>query len=244
MRHLTVTLVVAWSLVCVWSGAWAWQININGTANRFEQATAVAVDGAGDVVASGWTDNRGTFNDFTVVKWAGDTGAELWRVVIAGTQNLRDDLATAVAVDGAGDVVASGWTSTTDTGLDFTVVKLSGSSGAELWRAVIASPGRGDDQAYAVTVDAAGDVVAAGLTENSDTGAWDFTVVKFEGAAGPSAGAISSTPPMTLIWPLPSRWMPRGMWWPRARPRLQAPARISPWSRWRGATGRSCGAMF
>jgi len=182
MRHFMMGLVGAWSLVCVGSGAWAWQVTINGTANRGEEAIAVAVDSAGDVVAAGWTDNRGSFNDFTVVKVEGASGAELWRVVIAGS-GRGGDLAIAVAVDGAGDVVAAGWTDndTSGTGLDFLVVKLAGSTGAELWRYVL-NPADGDDEAYAVAVDSAGDVVAAGYTSN--TGPWDFTVVKLAGSTG------------------------------------------------------------
>ena len=54
-------------------------------------------------------------------------------------------------------MVAAGATTNTDTGNDFTVVKLDGTSGAELWRQVI--PGGG---ANAVTVDEDGNVVAAG----------------------------------------------------------------------------------
>ena len=41
----------------------------------------------------------------------------------------------------------------------------------------------GFDQAFAVTVDADGDVVAAGSTQNIGTGT-DFTVVKLNGADG------------------------------------------------------------
>jgi hypothetical protein len=183
MRHLTVTLVGAWSLVCLMcSGAWAWQIDINGTANRAEQARAVAVDGAGDVVAAGLTANSATEVDWFVIKLAGATGTERWRAVVAGTAG-GDDRAAAVAVDGAGDVVAAGSTFNADTGLDFTVVKWSGGSGAEQWRAVINGPINGEDQAQAVALDGAGDVVAAGFTGNSGTGA-DFTAVKLSGPSG------------------------------------------------------------
>jgi hypothetical protein len=186
MRHFRMGFVGVWSLVCVWSGAWAWQIDINGTANRADQARAVAVDGAGDVVAAGWTDNKGTINDFTVVKVAGDAGAERWRVVIAGTepgtQNRRADQAIAVAVDAAGDVVAVGSTANAAFGVvDFTVVKLAGANGAELWRYVF--PAGLSGQTNAVAVDAAGDVVAAGLSSNSPS-AYDFTVVKIAGSSG------------------------------------------------------------
>jgi hypothetical protein len=171
-----------WSLVCVWSAAWAWQVTLNGTADRAELATGVTVDAAGDVVADGWTDNRGSLNDFTVVKVAGASGAEVWRAVIVGTAQ-RFDVAQAVTVDAAGDVLVAGMTSNAGTGGDFTVVKFSGSSGAERWRAVIDGTGTSNDEARAVTVDAAGDAVAAGWTENRGSGL-DVTVAKVAGASG------------------------------------------------------------
>jgi hypothetical protein len=183
MRRLRLGLVGACALVLVWSAAWAWQTTINGTANRLAQAHAVAVDGAGDVLAAGLTANRGSFTDFTVVKLGGTNGAEQWRAVLTGTQNRRDDQASAVAVDAAGDVVAAGWTSNAGSGLDFTVVKLAGASGTEHWRYVFNGPANGDDQAYAVAVDGAGDVLAAGATQTPGTST-DFTVVKLAGSSG------------------------------------------------------------
>jgi hypothetical protein len=76
MRHLSLGLVVAWGLVLVWSGAWAWQITINGTLNANDSAGAVTVDGGGDVVAAGSINNTGTGEDFAVVKLRGADGGD------------------------------------------------------------------------------------------------------------------------------------------------------------------------
>ena len=74
------TLVVAWGLLLLYSGAWAWQRNINGnTTDPFsnnDQALAVTVDGAGNVVTVGITQNAGTIRDFTVVKLNGADGSD------------------------------------------------------------------------------------------------------------------------------------------------------------------------
>jgi len=40
-------------------------------------------------------------------------------------------------VDAAGDVIAAGELQNTGTGIDFAVVKLSGSTGTEIWRRLI-----------------------------------------------------------------------------------------------------------
>ncbi len=169
-KTLSIALVGVLGVVLLCSEAWAWKADINGTAGFDDMANAVTVDAAGDVVAAGFTFNTGTFTDFTVIKFSGADGTELWRKVINGTSNLPD-VAEAVTVDAVGDVVAAGWTQNTGTGIGFTVVKFSGTDGAELWRKVI------DGQARAVAVDTVGDVVAAGAGPG-------FFVVKFSGTNG------------------------------------------------------------
>ena len=97
----------------------------------------VAVDAANDVMVAGSTSNAGTGDDFTVVKLDSRTGNERWRRVISGTAKASWDMAAAVAVDAAGNVVAVGRTENADTLADFTVIKLRGSDG-QLYR-----PGKG-----------------------------------------------------------------------------------------------------
>ena len=130
------------------------------------------MDAGGEVVAAGVA--------FTVVKLSGPSGARLWRRAVSGI--AISSTAFAVTVDAGGDVVAAGAT-TTGGFSDFTVAKLSGPSGARLWRRVINGPGNANDEAFAVAVDAGGDVVAAGSINNTGTGE-DFAVVKLRGADG------------------------------------------------------------
>jgi len=126
---------------------------------------------------------------FTVIKFDGVTGVELWRkVVIPGTfpgsvLANGSGWANAVTVDAAGNVVAAGHIHAHNTGTssEFTVVKFDGASGAEFWRNMINAGA--NDLANAVAVDAAGNVTAAGISENPNTGI-DFIVVKFDGATG------------------------------------------------------------
>ena len=183
MKKLTLTLIAISGLLAVSSGVGAWQSNRNGTVNRNDQALAITVDAADDVITAGFTQNGGTaLGDFTIIKSSGVDGTERWRQVINGTANA-DDRALAVTVDTAGNVIAAGFITNNNTGRDFTVIKLNGRSGAELWRQVINGTANGEDQALAVTVGAAGNVIAAGFTTNSGTGS-DLTVIKFNGATG------------------------------------------------------------
>jgi uncharacterized delta-60 repeat protein len=173
------------------SGVELWRQVVHGNSqgtglSAFDSARAVAVDGAGDVLAAGYTRNTGTGQDFTVAKFAGATGMELWRYVINGNSADSGDVAVAVAVDASGDVVAAGRTQNTTTSVQFTVAKVAGSSGAQLWRHSLTHTGASTnsiDVALDVTVDAAGDVVAAGFTQGLFTGN-DFTVVKLAGSNG------------------------------------------------------------
>ena len=130
---LTIALAQACAAGLLCSESWAWQTNVKGTANDNDEARAVAVDSAGNVVAAGFTKNAGTGQDFTVIKFSRLNGAELWRRAINGTAN-DGDAAFAVAVDAADDVVAVGTVGRTGLDRDFFVVKLSGADGAERWR--------------------------------------------------------------------------------------------------------------
>src|SRR5947199_211373 len=144
----------------------AWEATVDGTDHqRQDGATAVAVGPSGDVFATGFTDD----NNFVVVKVSGTTGNILWRQTVAAPTGPYP-YGRAITVDGAdqvGDVIAAGVIDDHS----FDLVKLSGASGAELWR-------HAGGEAVAAAVDGAGDVVAVG---------WDFIVVKVSGTNGTEA---------------------------------------------------------
>jgi len=79
-----------------------------------------------------------------------------WQVNIDGAAHLGDQV-HAVTVDPNGDVVAAGTTQNNGTSSDFTVAKLSGATGATIWRRVVAgSAPVPSGEARAITLDAAG----------------------------------------------------------------------------------------
>jgi outer membrane protein assembly factor BamB len=123
------------------TGVELWNQTLNGTANGFDRANAVAVDAAGDVFASGFLANTATGSDFTVVKFDGRTGAERWRQVLPAPGGCCVGGAQTVDVDDAGDVVVAGWTLNPDASPNyFTIVKFDGFSGVERWRRIISTP--------------------------------------------------------------------------------------------------------
>ncbi|MBI1748088.1 MAG: PQQ-binding-like beta-propeller repeat protein [Acidobacteria bacterium] len=161
----------------------AWQVTLQGgDNNRLNWANAVISDSEGNVIAGGYLYNRGTEEDFTVVKLDGKTGRELWQVEINGTANGRDQV-NAVTVDAKGDVIAAGWILNLITSFDFAVVKLDGKTGEEIWHVEINGSANREDGVNALAVDPAGNIVAAGYIRNISTG-YDFAVVKLDGNTG------------------------------------------------------------
>jgi uncharacterized delta-60 repeat protein len=156
-------------------GALLWQHSLNGTANSRDQASSMAVDTLGNVIAAGVLFNTGTSADFMVAKFAPD-GALLWQRTIDGTANSGDQ-AYSVAVDNRDNVVAAGFTFNSGTSRDFTVAKFA-PDGTLLWQQNVNGTANGNEEALSVAVDTLGNVVAAGFTTNADSGE-DFTVVKF-----------------------------------------------------------------
>ena len=124
-------------------------------------------------------------------------GSAAGTVAIASPQVIRFDgggidRAGAITVDGAGNIYVAGASTTPNTDIQFTVVKLS-SQGDLVWRATY-SGARGGTLGVvnAVAVDAAGNVFAAGLL--SDAGDVDALVVKF-GSDGSERWALRYTGP-------------------------------------------------
>ena len=176
--------------------------DMKGGATSDDEALAIAVDAAGDVIAAGMTQNYFSGHDFTVVKLAGANGAELWTQAIRGTVAGGEDQARAVTVDRNGDVVAAGFTQNSATSYDLTVAKLAGATGASLWQRAIhgsgAPSGSELERAAAVVVDSAGNVMVAGTTQNSGILFFDFTVIKLNGSNGSSycAKPAACLPPL------------------------------------------------
>jgi hypothetical protein len=176
-------VALAAALALLAGPASAWEIAIDGSAGD-DAALAVAVDPTGIVAAAGRMAGAGTGADFTVAKLGAADGSAVWPPVrIDGAAHV-DDQANAVAIDASGNVVAAGFLADAASGKDFVVVSLDAADGHERWRYVLAGGfAGGDDEANAVAVDAHGDVLAAGFTQEA-ANRTAFAVVKLSGATG------------------------------------------------------------
>jgi hypothetical protein len=136
----------------------------------------LAVDAAGDVAVA-----RPFYNGSTIIrinKYSGSRGAQLWQTTYAGDGG--DQIPTAMTVDSAGNFILVGttWQSPYHACL---VVKLSGSTGAQLWfnRTFFAA---GHSSVTGVVLDASNQVYVCGYGQVS--GVSRGKVAKFSAGGG------------------------------------------------------------
>lgn len=135
------------------SGVPNWIARLPGGTTAFD----VEVDPNGDVIAAGFKINSGML----IVKFDGEDGSELWRAEPSGA--VRGGSVRSLALDATGDAVVAGSIRNAAFQSTFTVIKVAGSDGGEVWRHTI-EPNSvfSEDGAIAVEVDPFGDAVAIG----------------------------------------------------------------------------------
>ena len=120
------------------AGVPLWTNRFDGPENSWDQATAVAVDGSGNVFVTGSSrDSSGDYG-YVTIAYSGE-GVPLWTNRYNGPANGAD-LASAVAVDGSGNVVVTGRTDSIQDALigafwggDYYTAKYAAADGATLW---------------------------------------------------------------------------------------------------------------
>jgi len=118
------------------TGDVSWLARESASEDRYEQATRVAVDGVGGVVAAGMTSDpigvptASQGDHFTVARYDVATGARLWIYREAG--DAGEGFADELAITPSGTVVAAGRTAGTTTCLDGFLVALDLSTGEVL----------------------------------------------------------------------------------------------------------------
>jgi len=158
------------------SGVEQWVVRYNGTSNGYDFARAIAIDGAGSIYVTGYSDGLSTCEDFATVKYD-SSGLEHWTARYNGPGD-SSDYAYAIAVDNTGSVIVTGYSAGSSIYGDYATVKYD-SSGLQQWVARYDSPDARDDEARAIAVDAAGNVYVTGWSFAWDT--WpDYATVKYD----------------------------------------------------------------
>jgi hypothetical protein len=156
------------------SGAEQWVARYNGPGNGYDEAWALAVDGAGNVYVTGYSAGSGTVTDYATVKYDA-SGVEQWVARYNSPANSSDG-AMALVVDGDGNVYVTGYSMGSGTAEDYATVKYD-ASGAEQWVARYNGPANSSDGAMALAVDGTGNVYVTGYSTGSD---WSvYTTIKY-----------------------------------------------------------------
>jgi uncharacterized delta-60 repeat protein len=159
-------------------GVTLWTNRYHGPVAGEDYATALAVDAAGNVVVTGYSQGAGSGYDYLTLKYS-CAGVPLWTNRYNGPGN-DTDYAEAVAVDASGNAFVTGVVRSG--GLYEYATLAYSAAGVPLWTNLFHSVGN-DDEALAVVVDASGRVWVTGASSSGT--AYDFATVVYSNAGLP-----------------------------------------------------------
>ena len=148
----------------------------NGPVNGWDRASALAVDGAGNVYVTGASMGGGTHRDYVTLKYAPDGRTE-WVASHNGAGGGRDE-ATALVLDTDGNPCVTGESTAANGLTDYTTI-VYGRDGNPLWVADYDGPAAGHDTAYALATDASGHLWVTGESTGEGTGL-DMATVRYD----------------------------------------------------------------
>jgi hypothetical protein len=174
------------------AGVPLWTNRFDGPGAYGDYASAVGVDSSGNVVVTGHsasTSQNPHSQLYATIKYS-SAGVPLWTNYYKSPGN-ENNIPTALAVDGGGNVIVTGNLDSTD----IATIKYSG-AGVPLWT------NRYDGgRATALAVDGSGNVFVTGYSISSD-GSTDYLTIKYSPAGMPLL-TITRTPTNTVAvsWP-------------------------------------------
>ncbi|MBI5772700.1 MAG: SBBP repeat-containing protein [Verrucomicrobia bacterium] len=153
-----------------------WTNRYNGPGNTYDYAYAIALDSAGNVVVTGYSYGVESGSDYITIKYLSG-GAPIWTNRYSGPSNSTD-IARAIAVDSAGNVVVTGYSDDGTSDYDYVTIKYL-SDGTPIWTNRCNGPGNSNhDEAPAILVDSADNVFVAGFSPG-DLGFDDYSTFKY-----------------------------------------------------------------
>jgi uncharacterized delta-60 repeat protein len=159
-------------------GVQLWVSCYNYTDNGYDEASAITVDSSGNVYVTGGSYSNSSDMDYATIKY-NSSGAIQWGGAkrYDGAAHLWD-MATAIAVDGSGNVYVTGMSNDSSYSNDYATVKYN-SSGTIQWGGAkrYNGPGNGDDSAYALVVDSSSNVYVTGCSYGTTSD--DFATLKY-----------------------------------------------------------------
>jgi len=166
------------------AGTQQWLKTISGQGDQYDNVNAITTDASGNVYVAGYTITKDMDRDMCTIK-IGPTGDTLWTRKFNGTASYHDE-ANAINVDASGFVYVAGFTKNIGRSYDYTTIKYN-SSGDTVWTRKYDSPVSESDKAWAMDVDASGNVYVTGESDGDGTyiSNDDFCIIKYN-----SSGAL------------------------------------------------------
>jgi len=179
------------------AGTVGWVARYNGPADSIDCATTIAVDDAGNVYVTGYSEGSGTGQDYATVKY-NSSGVEQWVARYDGPASGMDR-AAALAIDNVGNVYITGRSTGSGTSNDYATVKYN-SDGVEQWVRRYNAPGNNSDRASAIAVDGAGNVYVTGGSVSTTTDN-DYATVMYNSSGVEQWVARYDGPNNDFDWP-------------------------------------------
>ncbi|MCX6841184.1 MAG: SBBP repeat-containing protein [candidate division WOR-3 bacterium] len=174
-------------------GVEQWASFYDYSGNATDQAVAIAVDAAGDAYVTGRSATAPPpdgLNQYATVKYAGDSGAQMWVARYTGTGGHNS--ARAIAL-GDSAVYVTGSSQRAEGDDDYATVAYDKTGGSQLWATRFNGPAGKNDDPVGIAVLPHGMILVAGTSINkNDKG--DFTTLRYT-AAGKKAWAARYASP-------------------------------------------------
>src|SRR5437867_2363290 len=139
---------------------WQWTVRYDGPRNSLDVGRHLAVDRAGYVYVTGWSDGGpGQTNDFATIKYD-PNGNRLWVARYNGPGSGEDN-PHGLGVDAAGNVYVSGSSLGSSGNFNYALIKYD-ANGNQIWVARYDGLGNGDDYQRGLVLDQAGNVYITG----------------------------------------------------------------------------------
>ncbi len=166
-------------------------VGIYGESGGVSGATAIALDSS-NIYVTGSIAHEGMYPDYGTIKY-NSAGQQQWVARYNGPPQNAFDVATAIAVDGSGDIYVTGRSQPTSFFGDYDYVTIKyNSAGQEQWLSRYDGFGNSNDEAIAIAIGAPGNVYVTG---RSGTFSYDYTTVKYGQGPTPTPTATATGSP-------------------------------------------------
>ncbi len=159
------------------NGDTVWVRRYNGPGNSDDWGNAIGVDGSGNAIVTGTSNDTEGSLDYVTIKYA-PNGDTLWLRRYKGPGENLDE-AYALAIDSAGNVYVTGYSFGSGINYDYATIKYY-PNGDTAWVRRYDGPTK-DDYAKAIAVDNSGCVYVTGFSDSTGSGQ-DYVTIKYDSA--------------------------------------------------------------